>query len=324
MKKEKWPSVSFIVCTYNCKDYAERCFKSIKEQDYPGKIEMIASDGSEKGHSTDGTVEVLKGLGVKIVRAYGLPEGKAGAKYYGYKEAKGEIIIFIDSDNKLMEKDWTRKMVNPVINDKEVNFAICRMAVVREDIAINRYLSLIGTDPFVDYKSIDSQLALKKLKLIDKGEYYLYKMNSENFLITGGYYFTAKKETLEKIGGYTQDTDVVYNLVRNNLGNVAIVKDVHLHHLITKGTMNFFKKKIWWGRIYFEKQKNNRDFSWMPQTYNEKLMLYWIIIYNLLFFPKLITGIKRAIIDKESAWLLHPYISFITTIAYIYAYLTSK
>src|SRR3989338_1000341 len=104
-EKTRWPSVSFIVCTYNCRDYAERCFKSIKEQDYPGKIEIIASDGSENGYSNDGTLEVLKKLKVKIVRAKNLPEGKNGAKRVGYKNATGKVVIFIDSDNRLVEKD---------------------------------------------------------------------------------------------------------------------------------------------------------------------------------------------------------------------------
>src|SRR3989344_45722 len=137
MKETKWPTVSFIVCTYNCRDYTKRCFDSIKNQDYPGKIEMIAVDS----YSTDGTIEILKKLKDKI---------------------------------------------------------------------INRYLSLIGTDPFVDYKSIDSLLSLGKLKLIDRGDYWTYHITPDDFIITGGYYFAIKRDTLKKIGGYTQDTDVVY------------------------------------------------------------------------------------------------------------------
>ena len=315
-KKEKWPSVSFIVCTYNCRDLAERCIESIKNQDYPGKIEIMAVDS----YSKDGTIEMLKEKKVKIIFSESKPEGKRGAKWSGYKNAKNDILIYIDSDNKLMEKDWTRKMVKPLIKNKDVNFCVCRMAVVKSDKMINRYLSLMGTDPFVDYKSIDSLLALRKLKLKDNGEYYTYKITPENFIITGGYYFTCKKKTLDKIGGYTQDTDVVYNLAKNNLGNVAIVKDVHLHHLISDSIKNFFRKKISWAKIFFEKQQYNRDFNWLSNDSGEKHKIYTEILINLLFITNFFIGIKMAIKDKESAWLLHPVMKWLTTTAYLYSF----
>ena len=73
-----WPSVSFIVCTYNCKDNAERCFKSMINQEYPkNKVEMLALDGG----STDGTIELSKNLGVNVIhnpKKY--PEGKGRGK----------------------------------------------------------------------------------------------------------------------------------------------------------------------------------------------------------------------------------------------------
>lgn len=319
-KKIIWPSVSFIVCTYNCKDYAKRCFTSIKEQEYPGKIEMIASDGG----STDGTIELLKKMKVTVLNNKAkLPEGKGRGKWLGYHKSSGEVVIFIDSDNKLMEKNWTKQMVLPLIMN-EADFCVCRMAVVKTDKAINRYLSLIGTDPFVDYKSIDSLLALRKLKLEDRGDYWIYKITPKNFIITGGYYFTAKRKILDKIGGYTQDTDVVYNLAKNDLGRVGIPKNAHLHHLIIKDIKEFTRKKYWWAKVYFETQVHGRDFNWIESGKIGKLKLASRIFLNLLFIPKLFTGIKMAILDKEIAWLLHPLMTWLTTVAYVSAYIYVK
>lgn len=322
MKKiAKWPSISFIVCTYNCKDYAKRCFQSIKEQVYPGDIEMIASDGG----SSDGTIELLKDMGVRVLdNKMRYPEGKGRGKWLGYRKAKGKIVIFIDSDNKLMEKDWAKSMVYPLIIDRGVNFCICRMGVVKSDKAINRYLSLIGTDPFLDYKSIDSLLALGKLKLNDKGDYFTYKITPENFIITGGYYFAVKKETLEKIGGYTQDTDVVYNLANKNMANVGIPKNAHLHHLIIKSVSEFTKKKYWWAKIYFKTQIHGRDFNWIPKGKKGRIDLILRILGNLIFIPKSIAGIKMMFRDREPAWLLHPVMSWLTTLAYLSAYVSIK
>lgn len=320
--KKQWPSVSFIVCTYNCKDYAKRCFSSMLAQDYPmNKIEILALDGG----STDGTIELSKRMGVKVIHNPGqYPEGKGKGKWLGFKKAKGEIVIFIDSDNKLVEKDWLKQMVNPLINDLEVDFAICRMAVVKSDKLINRYLSLMGTDPIAAYKSIDSLLALKKLKLKDRGDYYTYEITPENFIITGGFYFAAKKKTLEKIGGYTQDTDNVYRLAQKGLGTVAIPKSAHVHHLIIRSVNEFLQKKIWWAKVYFQKQRDGRDFNWMPQTIGAKFKLSLVFLSNLLIIPELITGVEMAIKDNESAWLLNPIIGFLTAYAYLYAFVVSK
>ncbi len=318
-EKINWPSVSFIVCTYNCKEHAERCFKSILKQEYPReKIELIAVDG----YSTDGTIEVLKNLKVKILFTKDRPE--RGAKTLGYKNARGEIVIIVDSDNALVENDWIKHMVKPLVTDKNVNFSICRMAVVKSDKAINRYLSLVGTDPVAAYKSIDALLALRKLNLVYKGEYYTYKIKSENFIVVGGYYFTIKKKTLESIGGYTQDTDVVYNLAKKGMANVAIPKRAHVHHLITNSITDFFKKKRKWAKVYFKEQIVGRDFKWIPKNTKEKLKLSLIMLGNLLFIPKLLVGIKMFFKDKESAWLLHPIATWLTTYAYLQAYISSK
>jgi len=321
-RSEKWPSVSFVVCTYNCKDYAKRCFTSMLNQDYPQKkIEILALDGG----STDGTIELAKKMGVKVINNPAkLPEGRGRGKWLGFRKAKGEIVIFVDSDNKLVEKDWLKQMVSPLINDPNVNFAICRMSVVKSDKLINRYLSLMGTDPIAGYKSIDSLLALRKLKLVDKGDYYTYTITPKNFIITGGFYFAVKKKTLQKIGGYTQDTDVVYNLAKSGMGTVAIPKKAHVHHLIIKSVNQFLKKKIWWAKVYFRKQRKGRDFDWIPSSPWEKIKLGTVMMSNLLVVPQLIVGIEMAIKDRESSWLLHPFIGWLTAFAYCYAYITSK
>jgi len=316
MKKEKWPGVSFVVCTYNCKTLIKRCINSILKQEYPGKIEIIVIDG----YSTDGTINILKEFGVKILFSKARPEGKKSAKWLGYKNAKNEIIIFIDSDNKLVEKDWVRKMVKPLINN-DADFCICRMAVVKSDKPINRYLSLIGTDPFVDYCSIDSLLSLRKLNLIDKGDYYIYNITPKNFIITGGYYFAIKKDTLDRIGGYTQDTDVVYNLAKNNLGKVAIPKKATIHHLISDNIINFTKKKFKWAKIHFKIGWRQRDFEWIVNSFSNKLRVLFRLLENFIFFPKLIIGFKMYLKDKEPAWFLHPIMSWLTAAAYLGAYL---
>jgi len=318
---KKLPKVTFIVCTYNCRENAKNCFTSIKEQDYPGKVELIASDGG----STDGTVEMLESMGVKVLfNKEKYPEGRGRGKWLGYKNATGDIVIFIDSDNTLVEKTWLREMVKPLATDTSVNFCICRMAVVKTDKAINRYLSFIGTDPFVTDKSIDSLLALGKLKLTDKGDYYTYNITKENLILTSGFYFTIWKKNLDAIGGYTQDTDVVFNLAQKGIANVAIAKYAHVHHLVSDSIITFTKKKYWWADIYFRIQIHGRDFHWIPADRKGRLKIMLKIVKNFLFIPELVTGVKMSVRYREPAWLLHPVVVWLTTMSYVLAYLKNK
>ena len=250
----KLPKVSFVVCTLNCKDFTKRCLESIRNQDYPqNKIEILIVDS----YSTDGTIEVAKSLGARVIltKKRGYMEGKGMPKSIGCKKAKGNIIITIDSDNALVEKDWIRKMVYPLMKDRSIAYSICRMAVVKSDPLVNQYLSLVGTDPFAIYCSLDSQISLSNAKLKDRGKYFTYENKIKDFLITGGYYLAFRKRTLNEMGGYSRDVDIAYSLAKQNKAIIAIPKEAHLHHLITKGFFDFIKKKFKWGKYYFS-QKN--------------------------------------------------------------------
>ena len=321
------PTISFIICTLNCRDYLERCLKSIRNQDYPqNKVEIVIVDS----YSTDGTLEVAKSHKARIIltKKRGYMEGKGMPKSIGCEKARGEIIITIDSDNALVEKDWIKKTTYPLMTDKNVNLCISRQALVKTDPLINQYLALVGTDPFAIYTSIDPQISFGNIKLKDKGKYYTYDLDLNNFFILGGYYLTIKKETLMKIGGYTRDVDVIYALIENGLGKIAIPKEAHLHHLITKGFNDFFRKKMKWGKYYFSNPQlqSKRKFKWASGLYGKsgKIRFIYEVLRNLMFFPAFFVSLKMLIKDRHKAWLMHPLLKFSTTIAYLSSYIKTK
>jgi len=112
-------------------------------------------------------------------------EGKGAPKSMGCDKANGKIIVTIDSDNSLVEKDRINNMIFPLMNNSEVNYSIYRMAIVKNNPLINQYLSLVGIYPPVIYASLDPQIPLENVELIDKGRYYIYKNKVKDFLIWG-------------------------------------------------------------------------------------------------------------------------------------------
>jgi len=317
------PKVSFVVCTFNCRDYAERCFESIRKQNYPqNKVEIVVVDS----YSTDGTIEIAKKFKANLIltKIRGYMEGKGMPKSMGCEKAKGDIIFTLDSDNSLVEKNWIRNMIYPLITNNKIDYCICRMKVIKSDSLTNQYLSLVGTDPFAIYSSFDPRISMHLISLEDKGKYVIYNNKADNFLITGGYYLGFRKETLKNLGGYSRDVDVAYSLAEKEGGAlIAIPKETHVHHLITTSLFDFIKKKRKWGKYYFTSGNAERKFEWTNGA-GKKARFVWEVIKNLTFVLPFLFSLYLTVRDRQPVWLLHAPVKWLTTAAYIFAFLEVK
>ena len=93
--------VSVIIPTYNRAAYLKLALKSVLEQTYKNIEVIIADDGS-----TDNTAEVVAGFNDPRIKHFyqrntGLP---AAARNLGLREASGEYIAFLDSDDMWLPK----------------------------------------------------------------------------------------------------------------------------------------------------------------------------------------------------------------------------
>jgi len=93
--------LSIIIPTYNEEEYLPVLLESIKEQSF-NDYEIIVADAN----STDKTREIAKEYGCIVVDG-GLP---AVGRNNGAKVAKGEYLLFLDSDLKLTE-DYLRNVI---------------------------------------------------------------------------------------------------------------------------------------------------------------------------------------------------------------------
>ena len=314
----KNPKVSIIICTYNAKKLVERCLDSIFSQSYKN-FEIICVDGG----SRDGTLDLLKNYKVKIIHnKKQFPEGPGMGKSQGAKKAKGEIIAFIDQDNKLINNNCLRELVFPLINDKEIFGVACKIYINKNDNITNRYLSYIGTDPFAVYRSLEGRMTLDRIKLKDEGRYYAYNINLENCLCTGGNVFLVRKNLLNKIGGFVQDVEMIYSLCKLGINKLAITKNAYTHHLTINSFSEFLRKRWYWVVHYNTKNKYKRNYSWLPRTFNEFLIFSLFIISNLTIIPNLFDSLRKLIKTKDIAWLLHPLAMFLITLMYVSVFIS--
>jgi len=94
---------SIVIAVRNEKEYIEKCIKSLFNQDFDGKYEVIVVDGM----SNDGTYELLQELQRKynFVLLRNPKINAAAGRNVGIKHAKGKFIAFIDGDA-YAHKDW--------------------------------------------------------------------------------------------------------------------------------------------------------------------------------------------------------------------------
>ncbi len=93
--------LSIIIPTYNEEEHLPVLLESIKQQDFRD-YEIIVADANSK----DNTVNIAEEYGCIVVEG-GMP---AVGRNNGAKVAKGEYLLFLDSDLKLTE-DYLAKVI---------------------------------------------------------------------------------------------------------------------------------------------------------------------------------------------------------------------
>jgi glycosyltransferase involved in cell wall biosynthesis len=94
------PLVTVIIPTFNRRQWISICLDSIRAQTYPQIETLVIDDGS-----TDGTVEWLRSQpDYSFAQVHVQPKngGASIARNAGIRLARGELIVFIDSDDALL------------------------------------------------------------------------------------------------------------------------------------------------------------------------------------------------------------------------------
>jgi glycosyltransferase involved in cell wall biosynthesis len=90
----KLPLISIVTPSYNQAQFIRATIDSVLSQDYPN-FEYFVMDGG----STDGTVEILKSYGNKIIWVSEHDGGQTDAINKGLRKCKGEIMAYLNSDD---------------------------------------------------------------------------------------------------------------------------------------------------------------------------------------------------------------------------------
>ncbi len=89
------PKISVITPSYNQAGFIEETIQSVLDQGYPNLEYLVMDGGSE-----DGTVEILRKYEKCLQWTSGKDRGQSDALNKGFRQATGEILAFLNSDDR--------------------------------------------------------------------------------------------------------------------------------------------------------------------------------------------------------------------------------
>lgn len=307
-------SISVLIPTLNAARVLESCLKSITQQDYPEeKIEIIIADGG----STDKTLEITRKYGAKIFKNP-LKTGEAG-KEIALQKAQGELVVLIDSDNVLPEKNWFKKMVKPFTDLEIMGSEPWEFTYRKNDSLVNRYCALIGAnDPYCyfignyDKKSfLSGKWTGLRIEEEDKGEYLKIKLKKGILPTIGANGTIWRTKILKKVMGksdYLFDTDIPYLLAKKKPFWFAKVKTGIIHDYC-QGIGDFFRKQKRRAKDFFYLEGKKERGKTYQREINKQL---YFIIATITIIPLIVQTIKGYLKKPDSAWFFHPLACLIT------------
>jgi len=327
--------ISAIMATYNGEDTIGDCLRLLLGQDYPiDNIELIIADGG----STDETLNIIKQYQNKhpnVIQLINNPEkskvGKGKGADVASRKATGDLILMIDQDNLLIQKNWLKEMVR-ILEDNDSIVSVQSLTSVPEEGSImDKYLGAVGTeDPFSVVFSLKSQVILHphKFHYNESGKYFTYNPDRNNYYYAGDNGFLMRRKAFVENGGYTQDTDNFYRMaLSNNSYTVAIPTELFIFHKTSSKLFEFIKKRGYYARYYLRANIKDRDVNWISfrkNTFKHNVSLIGSVVSSLVILPRLYEGIRMAMRTKETAWLIHPIVSFALTLNYICSFVAVR
>lgn len=290
---------SIIIPVYNVEKYIEKCLDSIFNQTLKDFEVIVVNDGTK-----DKSIELIKNYDIKIINQKN--QGLSAARNRGVKEATGEYLLFLDSDDYL-EKDTLKELNKSFKNNPDI---------VRFQIR-----EVYENGKIINYEEIpfDNKSGVEAFKLITK---YHFVENAWCYAIKRKYYLEEKFSF--RVGTYHEDFGLMplvilkankvnsisyigYNYIQRQ-GSIMNIKDYNKtkkkvedfynHYLFLLEEANktnldttYFKSFISNGIILKITELNNHDYK------KYKKILKEAKVYDNLVSDSILRKIKKKIIS---------------------------
>lgn len=311
------PLVTVIIPTFNEEGRLGDCLRSIFAQDYPGHLmEVLIVDD----RSTDKTLDVARAFPVRII-PNGAKDCEVG-KALGINQAGGDLLLFIDADNRLVEKDWLRKAVSILQEHPTVaGVQSWKFTYSRGSNNANRYHALWGnTDPLVYYLRRQDHLRQcdERWNLIgnveqDTPEYVRVHFPAEELPTLGSQGFLTRKRYFTEPLATFHHTEFFIHLVEQAPETSFVFMKSSVTHIPFK---SFRQLQRMFFRNLGDFLRDSRKYPIRRYSLSPLRMLRVLLITQTLVRP-LFDAIRGFVAIRDPAWFIHVYLSLIVPWIYL-------
>jgi glycosyltransferase involved in cell wall biosynthesis len=314
------PDITVIIPVYNAANELIRCLHSLRTQDYPqDRLHILVVDDD----STDDTVIISATGGASVLRNghRSIERGKS----IGLAHTQTELVLFLDSDNRLPARDWLRCAVTALVDHPDVvGVQAARFSYNPKDPPANRYCSLFGIgDPVAYYfrkhdhlSRLDTDWTLSGTVVAHHADYFLVRFRPETMPTIGSQGFLTRKSLLLQ----TNWTPLLFH-VDSNLELVASGHNLYamlrreVVHDYVRSTAHLCRKLRRNGMLFFS-QQSERAHVWPRNP--------WTVAFCVLKMMSVVLPMRDALRGygkvRDPAWFLHPVLCVYVPTLYAFLY----
>ena len=254
---------SVIIPAYNAEKTIGRCLSSLSQQSFKDFETIVVDDGSR-----DGTAAVVKQFPkVKLVQQKNA--GPATARNKGASQARGEYLIFLDSDC-VANSNWLKEMAAPLKDN-----------------------GIAGVQGKYKNKRKELIARLTHLEIEERYE----KMARHKYIdFMGSYSAAYRKSVFQEMKGFDtsfpmasgEDTDLSFRISRAGYKMVFNPRAFvyHFHPISLKRYLKVkFFRAMWRTKIYRKHKGKMLKDAYTSQTSKLQIGLFYLIILSLLSIP---------------------------------------
>lgn len=236
-----FPCVSIIVPVYNVEKYLCNCIDSLLAQTFSDFEIILIDDGSKD--SSGEICDRYSNIDERVITVHKENGGVSSARNKGIELAKGEYIIFVDSDD-TVHPEYVSTLYKE-ITEGDYNLVICGYRICRaklsKDVSVEE---LICIDNIKESDAIIS--SLYRQRLLNSPWNKIYKKIGINAYfdetLAMGEDLVFNLKFIEAANGLKVIPDILYNYIFHSGSAIATYKDSRMKDIITINNilMDFF------------------------------------------------------------------------------------